>query len=454
MPQAQTSASTVGPAAAPRRLVVLSQLYFFCVLAAYYMLRPLRDQFSSAVGSTNLWPFWVGVFVAALAVTPVFGFLVKRYPRERFIPVSYGFFIACILAFVPLFAAIDRIGPRLLGIAFYIWLSVFSLFVVSVFWSFMADIFSAEQSRRLFPRIAIGGTVATLIGPFLAFVLPSQWILLAAAALLGACVVLVGILSRQAQASPGRRPEESEVIGGDILGGLRQVFASPLLRKMALLMLLGDAVGTVGYALAADWVKENFVGTPTQSGFAVLLEAARNGAGNIGDFWAALLAHAAYKDAWALIDLATNSFVLLLQLFVTRALLRRFGAGGVIVASQTLNVVVLVATAVIGAAFVVPMLILSRAGTYGLQKPAVDSLYARVPREARYKAKNFIETAVWRFGDMVLSIGMAVLTPVLKPLGIAVSAYALISAGAAVWSGRTGWRAARSPELAPESKSP
>ena len=417
-------------APAPRpaaRAVLLSQLYFFCILVAYYMMRPLRDQFASAVGSTNMWQFWVGVFFAALAVTPLFGALVKRYPRERFIPFSYGFFVLCILAFIPLFAAQDSIGPKLLGTAFYIWLSVFSLFVVSVFWSFMADIFDAVQTKHFFPRIAIGGSIATLVGPFLAFALPNEWILFTAAALLMVCIGLVGLLSRQArlqQDSLGQRAlRDDEVIGGDILGGLRQVFASPLMRVMALLMLLGDAVGTVGYAL---------------------------GATRPGDLWRVVSASASHKDAWALIDLLTNSVILLLQLFVTRGLLRRFGAGGVILASQTLNVVVLVATAILGAAFVVPMLILSRAGTYGMQKPALDSLYARVDREARYKAKNFIETAVWRFGDMVLSIGMALLTPVLLPLGAVVSTYALISASAAALSARLGWRAAHSPELRPE----
>lgn len=445
-------------APAPRpaaRAVLLSQLYFFCILAAYYMMRPLRDQFASAVGSTNMWQFWVGVFFAALAVTPLFGALVKRYPRERFIPFSYGFFVLCILAFIPLFAAQDSIGPKLLGTAFYIWLSVFSLFVVSVFWSFMADIFDAVQSKHFFPRIAIGGSIATLVGPFLAFALPNEWILFTAAALLMVCIGLVGLLSRQArlqQDSLGQRAlRDDEVIGGDILGGLRQVFASPLMRVMALLMLLGDAVGTVGYALAADWVRENFSGGGAQAGLSAVVEAIRaQGATGPGDLWRVVSASASHKDAWALIDLLTNSVILLLQLFVTRGLLRRFGAGGVILASQTLNVVVLVATAILGAAFVVPMLILSRAGTYGMQKPALDSLYARVDREARYKAKNFIETAVWRFGDMVLSIGMALLTPVLLPLGAVVSTYALISASAAALSARLGWRAAHSPELRPE----
>src|SRR4249919_2558298 len=130
-----------GAKAHERPALALAFVYFFCVLASYYMLRPLRDQFSAAVGSTNLWQFWTGTFVAMLALAPVFGWLVARYPRERFVPAVYGFFIVCLLAFLPAFRAQEQIGARLLGIVFYIWVSVFNLFVVSVFWSFLADIF-------------------------------------------------------------------------------------------------------------------------------------------------------------------------------------------------------------------------------------------------------------------------------------------------------------------------
>src|SRR5436190_20863233 len=98
--------------------------YFFCVLATYYMLRPLRGQFSAAVGSTNLWPFWTATFVATLVLTPVFGWLVAHFPREKFIPLVYGFFAVCLVAFVPAFRAQDEIGAFELGAIYYVWLSV------------------------------------------------------------------------------------------------------------------------------------------------------------------------------------------------------------------------------------------------------------------------------------------------------------------------------------------
>jgi ATP:ADP antiporter, AAA family len=167
-----------------RPALLLAFVYFFCVLAAYYLLRPVRDQFAAAVGSTNLWQFWVGTFLVTLAFVPLFGALVARYPRETFIPVVYVFFIGCLLAFIPAFQMQDRIGARVLGTVFYIWLSVFSLSVVSVFWSFMADLFDSVQTRRLFPVIAVGGTLGAIVGPIVAGLLPIQTLLIVAIALL------------------------------------------------------------------------------------------------------------------------------------------------------------------------------------------------------------------------------------------------------------------------------
>src|SRR4249919_2882556 len=164
---AKTSIWAIVTGAEPqeRRLLAISFFYFMCVLASYYMLRPLRDQFSAAVGSTNLWPFFVGTFVATLPMTALFGWLVARYPRERFVPAVYAFFIVCLLAFVPAFRAQEQIGARLLGIVFYIWVSVFNLSVVSVFWSYLADIFDSSQAKRLFPVVALGGSAGAIVGP-------------------------------------------------------------------------------------------------------------------------------------------------------------------------------------------------------------------------------------------------------------------------------------------------
>lgn len=403
-----------------RKALLVSFLYFFCVLAAYYMLRPLREQLAAAVGSTNLWPFWLGAFIAMLVLTPVFGWLVARFSRERFMPIIYGFFILGLLAFVPAFRAQDEIGPRLLGIVFYIWLSVFNLLVVSVFWSFMADIFDSMQARRLFPVIALGGTAGAIAGPLVALALPIESLLFAASGLLGLVLVFVYWLSAWARRhpSPDRLHESSpsEAIGGSIWGGLKQLFTTPFLRNMAAVMLLGDAIGTVAYALVADYAGSHYADREAR------------------------------KDFFAQVDLMTNCLVVVMQVGITRWILLRFGSAVGIVVPQVLNIVVLVAAALIGDMAIVAMLVITRAGAYGMHKPAMDSLYTRVSREARYKGKNVIDTTVWRFGDVVVSGGMALLAP----FAIGVFGYGLAAAVAASCSGMFGWRAAHSPDLQPE----
>jgi len=385
-------------------------------------LRPLRDQFSAAVGSTNLWQFWTGTFLATLALAPVFGWLVARFPRERFVPAVYGFFVLCLLAFVPAFRAQAQIGVRLLGIVFYIWVSVFNLFVVSVFWSFLADIFDSQQARRLFPVIALGGTAGAIVGPLIAHALPIESLLIGAAGMLLLVIGCVLGLSRWARENPhgDRRSEavstSSAPIGGDILAGLRQTLTSPFLRKMAALMLLGDAVGTIAYALVADYAGSHY---PTAE---------------------------ARKDFYTWIDEITNVLQVLMQVSVTRWLLVRFGAGVGLVVPAAMNVAVLLAAALVGQPALIAMLVITRAGAYGMFKPVSDSLYTRASPETRYKGKNVVDTAVWRFGDVVSSGSMAILTP----LGVGMAGFALICAGAAALSGWFGWHAAHAPELASE----
>ncbi len=415
-------ARVTGARAHEREALRIAFVYFCCVLAAYYLLRPVRDQFSAAVGSTNLWQFWVGTFLVTLAMVPVFGALVARYPREKFIPLVYLFFIVCLVAFIPAFALEDRIGARLLGTVFYIWLSVFSLFVVSVFWSFMADLFDSAQALRLFPVIAVGGTLGAIVGPIVAGLLPIRALLITAIALLAISIACAWRLSAWSRRNPKplRHGEHarSEVIGGGVWDGLAQVIRSPFMRRMIALMLLGDAIGTVAYALTADIVK------------------------------AAAASNEARKTLYAHIDLATNSLQLVLQISITRLLMSRFGVVAALIADGAIKGVALLATIVIGAPMVIPMLVITRGSTYGIGKPASDSLYARAEREARYKGKNVIDTAGWRFGDVVVSLSMKALTG----LGVGVAGFALISTFAAALSGWFGWRAAHAPELTPETQ--
>lgn len=411
-----------GARAHERRVLLIAFVYFFCVLAAYYVLRPVRDQFSAAVGSTNLWQFWTGTFIVTLALAPVFGALVARYRREVFVPAVNLFAVACLALFIPAFAAEDAIGVRLLGTIFYIWLSVFSLFVVSVFWSFMADVFDSGQARRLFPVIAVGGTLGAVAGPTIAALLPIRTLLLIAIGLLLVATVCAWMVSAWSRQHPNRErsiaaidgaASDHDVIGGSIWSGLLQTLRSPFLRRMAALMVLGDAVGTVAYVLAADYIKLHYADAEAR------------------------------KTVYAHIDLVTNLLQLGLQLSLTRLLMLRWGPAVTLVVAAATKVMALVVTVFVGPAAVLPMLVATRSSFYGIGKPAADCLYARADRELRYKGKNVIDTAVWRFGDVVVSVAMKGL----YGIGIGVAGFALLSTIAAALEGVFGWRSAHSREL-------
>ncbi|GLQ88109.1 NTP/NDP exchange transporter [Dyella flagellata] len=407
---------------------MVSALAFFFLLTSYYIIRPVRDQLGGAVGSTQLPLFYLATFAAMLLLTPVFGMLVARFPRRRLLGWSYSFFIVCLLAFIPAFVAQDRIGARALGVAFYIWGSVFNLFVVSLFWSFMADVFDSRRAREVFSLIALGGMAGAIFGPLitsaLVGVIGVAPLLLVSALMLGmALLLLLHISVRRAEVGDTEQP-----IGGSLWAGAKELWSRPFLRRMAILMLLGDGIGTLAYALVADYAKAHLVSAAMRTGF------------------------------YAHIDLAVNLLGAVLQLTLSRWLLMRRGAVWALVLPQLVNFGLLIIVMAGGHAQVsmlgysVPLLVLMMVGTrgfmYGMTKPASDALYTRVPRETRYKGKNFVETAVWRFGDVVVTSGISGLVK----LGIGVSSIALIGVGVSSLAAWVARKAATSPDLAPDTK--
>lgn len=430
-----TEVSKAPPRRRERAALLLSAAAFFMVLCSYYIIRPVRDQLSGAVGSSMLPLFFGGTFLAMLAMTPVFGALVARYPRRRLIAICYTFFIVCLLLFVPAFVAQDRIGAGPLGIVFYTWVSVFNLFVVSLFWSLMADIFDNEQSNRLFPLIGIGGTLGALVGPILTTamvgVIGIAPLLVVSAVVLTVAMSLLLLLSVRSGA--GAAP--AEAIGGSMLAGLKQAFMQPFVRLMAILMLLSDGIGTVAYALLADYTKENITDAVARTAF------------------------------YGRIDFAGNLLVIILQLAFTRWMLMRWGGGRSLLLAELGNVALFVLLAIFALHTVplpwfdlhqglvtvaVPVIAIVMVGTrglaYGVIVPASNTLYTRAAREARYKGKNFVDTAVWRFGDVVVTSSLSAL----KALGAGIPFLAALSAVAAGVASFVGWRAGRSPDLAPE----
>lgn len=406
------------------RAVAVSFAYFFCVLAAYYVMRPVREQLSAAVGSTQLPWFFAATFVATLLLTPVFAWLVSRWPRRVVIPLVYAFFIACLLAFVPLFTQQGLLSPRALGIVFFVWVSVFNLFVVSVFWSFMADIWSDGQARRLFPIIALGGTGGAVVGPMLTRelvgVIGVAPLLMVSATLLGGALACVVALGRWARAHSARRHDAGHeaAVGGGMFDGLKQIFADPFMRGMALLMLLGDAIGTIAYALITDYSGATFHDAVARTRFA------------------------------ANIDLTTNLLQVLVQLTLTRWLLMRRGAGPVIAVWAAVGALVCLAMAWTDDAYapvlasmpwVALVLVVTRSLAYGMVQPARESLFTRVPRDLRYKGKNAVDTAVWRAGDVVSALSINGL----RALGVGASGFGVLGAAVLAASGVIGWRLAR-----------
>jgi len=409
--------------------LALSVIAFFLVLTSYYVLRPVRDQLVGAAGSSSLPMFYAIVFVVMLALTPVFGWLVARFPRRQVLLGSYLSFVVCLVAFVPAFAAQDRIGAVVLGRVFFVWVSVFNLFVVSLFWSVMADVYRSVEARLVFPFIAFGGMAGALVGPLLTRLLvvrlgvPSM-LVVSAVILLSALGALLALpTDREGNDRSGGAP-----VGGSILQGAKAAFSQPFLRYMTLLMLLSDGIATLAYALMADYTKAHFADNAARTAF--------------------------YAD----LDLWINGFGALLQLTLTPLLLRGLGPLWALVLPSVVNVGLLLLLTLHGPSeatlfgFAVPLIVVvqvvTRGMTYGMTKPASDALYTRMPREARYKGKNFIETAVWRFGDLVVTSGLTGLHAV----GVGIAGIGLIGAGLAAVATDVARRAATSPDLEPESQ--
>jgi len=359
------------------KAVLSAFAYFFFLLSSYYILRPLRDETGVAGGVDKLPWLFSGTFVAMLLAVPAFSAIAARLPRHRFIPLVYRFFVANIVIFWALFhfaPAGFRVGAAR---AFFIWTSVYNLFVVSVFWGFMADIFRHEQGARLFGFIAAGGSAGALAGP-----LVTTWLvkplgvanlLLVSALLLEASVQCVGVLHRWSVAH-GQRPDEraaaQQPLGGDFLSGIRLVFRSRFLLGICLYVVLLTATATLLYFEQAR----------------IVLHAS-------GD-------PRVRTALFARIDLIVNVLTLLLQAFVTGRLVR---GGGIRFGIGLLPVITILCFAILGLAPTLFVLMgvqaVRRATHFGIERPAREILYTDVSREERYKSKSFIDTVVYRGGD-------------------------------------------------------
>jgi AAA family ATP:ADP antiporter len=372
------------------RALAWSFAYFFCLLAGYYVLRPLRDEMGIAGGVRNLQWLFTATFAAMLAAVPVFGAMVARLPRRRFVPLVYHFFVANIAIFW-LLLTFD-VGKVHVARVFFVWISVFNLFAVSVFWSFMADLFANEQAKRLFGFIAAGGSAGALLGPVLTVALAAPLgpvnLLLVAALLLELAVLcarqlesaaasaasaqFASTVARAASKAPPPVQTAAAALGGSWLAGIGMVLRSPYLAGIALWVFLLSLAGTFLYFQQANIVA------------------------------AASDDPAVRTRIFATIDLAIGILTLVVQFFATGRIIARFGVGRAAAALPLVFGVGFLALAF------TPMLLviiafqaIQRTVNFALSNPAREVLFTVLEREEKYKAKNVIDIVVFRGADAV-----------------------------------------------------
>ena len=367
------------------RAMCWSFAYFFCLLAGYYVLRPLRDEMGIAGGVRNLPWLFTATFAVMLAVVPVFGAVVARLPRRFFIPLVYHFFVANIAIFW-LLLTLD-ISMVHVARVFFVWISVFNLFAVSVFWSFMADLFASEQGKRLFGFIAAGGSAGALLGPAvtvgLAVPLGPVNLLIFAALLLEAAVLCARRLESAApQLKTGTGTSTSAVpasqrdaagdagLGGGWLAGIAMVLRSPYLAGIALWVSLLSLAGTFLYFQQANIVA------------------------------AASDDPAIRTRIFATIDLAVGILTIVVQFLATGRLITRYGAGPAAAFLPFVFCFGFLALALTPALWVViAFQAIQRTANFAISNPAREVLFTVLAREEKYKAKNVIDIVVFRGMD-------------------------------------------------------
>jgi ATP:ADP antiporter, AAA family len=384
------------PATPQERAAALwSFAYFFALLAGYYVLRPLRDQMGIAGGVKNLPWLFTATFVTLLVAQPLYGALVAKLPRSRFIPIVYHFFVANLAVFW-LLLTLD-VAPVIVARVFFVWVSVFNLFAVAVFWSFMADLFTAEQGKRLFGFIGAGGTAGALLGPLITIALSVPLgpvnLLIAAAVFLEVAIFCAYRLERAAAAQAGAQAQ-TQRIGGNAFAALPELIRSPYLLGVGAWVSLLSFCATIVYFEQAHIVSGAVHGAAEQT------------------------------RLFASIDLAVGLLSLATQVFATGQVLKRFGTG---VAAGALPAVYVVGFAALALAptlaVVVTLQVAQRWMNFAIANPARQVFFTVLGREEKYKAKNLIDVVVYRGSDALYGW----VYDSLQALGLKLGAIALVA---------------------------
>lgn len=403
-----------------------SWLYYFALMASYYPLRAVREEIGSRKGADGLTELFTATFLVMLFAAPGFSWLVSRFPRRIFLPIVYSVFSLAILIFYFLLRASDESEIRLVGGAYFVFISVFNLFVVSVFWGFMADLWRSDQGKRLFGFVAMGASAGAIAGAaipsFLAEHIGSNQLLLISAGVLQVTQLCIWRLAgNDDRAAPASAVAARERPEDDISGGWWKLFtdvvASPYLLGIAGYVLLYTASSTLLYFIQAEVVNDAFSGRDQRTA------------------------------VFGRISLATNILAMVVQGAITGRLMSRLGVAFTLVVLPAITLIGFVALALVpsmagpdavwwwGAAPIlwvfVPFQVIRSASNYALSKPAREVLFTVVSRSEKYKAKVFIDTVIYRGGDAATAWA-------LKPLESTAGLVALTAAGVPltmVWIG-------------------
>jgi AAA family ATP:ADP antiporter len=393
--------------ASEAKAVVSSFLFVVVLMSAYYILRPVRDAMASDWTDAEVSWLWTLNFFISTAVVAIYGIAVSRFRFRLLVPAMYAIFALTFVVFYLL--ASNSVDRTLIDKSFYVWVSVFSLFHISVFWSFMSDLFSKEQAGRLFSIIAAGASVGGLIGPsipsFFSASLGTDNLMLIASLMLLVPIPIIFYLQSLKSSELGNQELELKTptgaIGGNPFAGFKMFFSNPYLLAIGLFIFLYTGISSFVYFELKNLLSE--------------------------------LSRPERTAVWAQMDLAVNILSIATGLFATSRIVSRFGMPTTIALVPVMiciGLLVLAVSPFLGA--VVALQVIRRAGNYAVTRPAREMLFTRVDRETRFKAKPVIDIVAYRGGDMLMAWLFTGLT---QGLGLGLAAVAIVGAGiAALWS--------------------
>nr|PZN78590.1 MAG: MFS transporter [Pseudomonadota bacterium] len=411
----------------PRELpaVIAAFTLFFCVLGGYFAVRPVRETVGTILGGDRVANLWVVTWIASLIIVPLYGAVVSRFRRSVFLPWTYGA-VALALALVGISFRGGEPGVTA-GQFFYVMISVLNLFLVSVFWSFLVELFDSGQAKRLFGFIAAGGTAGALIGPFLTdmtvSVIGNPGVLFLGASLFVVAIVcqriLLRIWAREAAASGAAGGERHDrAIGGNPFAGFTLVLKSPYLLGIASFVVLLATASTFLYFEQLRVVEATFASTEERT------------------------------RVFARIDWIVQSLTIIAQIFITGRVASRLGLTVLLTIVPIAMIFGFLALATWNVfAVLAVVMVMRRAGEYAFVRPGREMLWSRLDRETKYKAKNVIDVPVYRGAD---ALAAQVQSAVLQT-GAGAGVVALLGAGVAALWALNGWWLGRRHDAAPQT---